>query len=167
MNFRTRHGGSGDIDVKSYLTLRDPNRKIDFPIVADGDYYPGSPIPVDPRIRRNRWLTGGDFDIESVREDKDGKSTGPLSPTSRNNYRRAIGTLFYFAESRGYVPKGIVDIESLTVAKKKAGDIEIFRPEEMARIMAAAKPELIPFLAIGADRAAQTAPGGVRVSGAG
>ena len=83
-------------------------------------------------------------------EDKDGKSTGPLSPTSRNNYRRAIGTLFYFAESRGYVPKGIVDIESVAVAKKKAGDIEIFRPEEMARIMAAAKPELIPFLAIGA-----------------
>jgi len=83
-------------------------------------------------------------------EDKDGKSTGPLSPTSRNNYRRAIGTLFYFAESRGYVPKGIVDIESLTVAKKKAGEIEIFRPEEMARILAAAKPELVPFLAIGA-----------------
>jgi hypothetical protein len=71
-DFRSRHGGSGEIDVKAYITLRDPYRRINFPIVADGDYYPGSSIPVDPRIRRNRWLTGGDFDIESVREDHDG-----------------------------------------------------------------------------------------------
>ena len=46
--------------------------------------------------------------------DRDGRATGPLSPSSRNNYRRAIGTLFYFAESRGYVLKGIVDIESVS-----------------------------------------------------
>ncbi len=70
--FRTKRGGSGRIAVKSYITLRDPNRKINFPIVADGEFYPGSAIPVDPKIRRNRWLTGGDFDIESVREDHDG-----------------------------------------------------------------------------------------------
>jgi hypothetical protein len=34
--------------------------------------YPGSAIPVDPDIRRDRLLTGGDFDIESVREAPDG-----------------------------------------------------------------------------------------------
>jgi integrase len=72
------------------------------------------------------------------------------SPKSRNHYRAAIGTLFYFAEARGYVPKGLVDIEAVAVAKQKDGEIEIFRPEEMARILAAAKPELVPFLAIGA-----------------
>jgi hypothetical protein len=70
--FRTKHGGSGEIAVKSYITLRDPHRKINFPIVAEGEVYPGSSIPVDARIRRGRWLTGGDFDIESVREAKDG-----------------------------------------------------------------------------------------------
>ena len=83
-------------------------------------------------------------------EDKEGKPTVALSPTSRNNYRRAIGTLFYFAESRGYVPKGIVDIESVAVAKESEGAIEIFRPEEMARVLTAAEPALIPFLTIGA-----------------
>ena len=71
-NFRTRHGGRGAIDVKSYITLRDPDCRIDFPIVADADFYPGSSIPVDSRIQRKRWLTGGDFDIESVREGYDG-----------------------------------------------------------------------------------------------
>jgi hypothetical protein len=71
-DFRTTHGGSAEIEVKSYITLRDPNRRINFPIVADADYYPGSSVPVDPRIRSGRWLTGGDFDIESVRQAHDG-----------------------------------------------------------------------------------------------
>ncbi len=71
-DFRTKRGGSGTIEVKSYITLRDPDYRIKFPIVADGEFYPGSSIPVDPRIRRRRWLTGGDFDIESVREAPDG-----------------------------------------------------------------------------------------------
>jgi hypothetical protein len=75
-DFRTRHGGSGTVGVKSYITLRDPDRKITFPIVADREFYPGptgpSPYPVDPAIRRHRLLTGGDFDIESFRQAHDG-----------------------------------------------------------------------------------------------
>ena len=71
-DFRTRRGGSGTVQVQSYITLHDPDRKIDFPIVASGELYPGSPYPVDEDIRRYRWLTGGDFDIESVREARDG-----------------------------------------------------------------------------------------------
>jgi hypothetical protein len=70
--FRTRRGGSGRIRIKDFITLRDPRHKINFPIVADGDLYPNSTIPVDPEIRRRRLLTGGDFDIESVRQAKDG-----------------------------------------------------------------------------------------------
>jgi hypothetical protein len=71
-DFKTRFGGSGSIRVKSFITLRDPQRKIPFPIVADAAFYPGSAIPVDATLRAERWLTGGDFDIESVREDRDG-----------------------------------------------------------------------------------------------
>lgn len=71
-DFKTRRGGDGTIEVKSFITLRDPHRKINFPILAERDVYPGSTTPVDPRIRRNRWLTGWDFDIESVREAHDG-----------------------------------------------------------------------------------------------
>ena len=70
--FKTATGGSGAIALKSFITLSDPDRKINFPIVADREFYPGSTIPVDPAIRANRLLTGGDFDIESVREAHDG-----------------------------------------------------------------------------------------------
>ena len=49
-----------------------------FTIVADGVNYPGTPtgggapIPVDPAIKNGRLLTGGDFDIESIRRAPDG-----------------------------------------------------------------------------------------------
>ena len=72
-DFRTGRGGSGRVRVKSFITLRDPDHRINFPIVADGEFYPGSTtIRVDAEIRDKRLLTGGDFDIESVREARDG-----------------------------------------------------------------------------------------------
>lgn len=71
-SFRTRQGGTGTIDLKSFITLRDPDHRINFPIVADQTEYPGSAIAVDPSIRKRRFLTGGDFDIESVRVVDDG-----------------------------------------------------------------------------------------------
>lgn len=71
-DFRTKKGGSGEIDVRSFFTLRDPNHRIPFPIVADGKFYYDGVIPVDPAIRDRRLLTGADFDIESFREAPDG-----------------------------------------------------------------------------------------------
>ena len=64
--------GTGKISVESFISLRDPFHKINFPIVADLDIYPGTAIAVDPQIRARRLLTGGDFDIESVRVAHDG-----------------------------------------------------------------------------------------------
>src|SRR5262245_425823 len=71
-DFRTKTGGSGKVEVKSFITLSDPEHHINFPIVADAATYPGSTIPVDSGIKQNRWLTGADFDIESIREAHDG-----------------------------------------------------------------------------------------------
>jgi integrase len=73
-----------------------------------------------------------------------------ISGRSRNNYRGAIRTLFAFAEARGYLPKGDGRIEAVAVAKESDSPIEIFTPEEMAKLFANAKPAMIPFLAIGA-----------------
>ena len=47
----SKHGG-GSIEVESFITLHDPNRKINFPIVADAQFYPNSTIEVDSDIRR-------------------------------------------------------------------------------------------------------------------
>lgn len=66
-----------DFYPQSYITLRDPWRRVPFAIVADSATYPGTAlgggvIAVDPIIRRERLLTGGDFDIESIRRAPDG-----------------------------------------------------------------------------------------------
>lgn len=73
-DFRTANGGSGRIKLHSFFSLKDTDRKIDFPIVADHKIYPKgkSGLPVDPRIRSNRLLTGADFDIESFCRISDG-----------------------------------------------------------------------------------------------
>ena len=54
-DFETRRGGEGTVDVLDSITLRDPDRHVPFAIVN--------------QRTTDRLLTGGDFDIESVRMD--------------------------------------------------------------------------------------------------
>ena len=54
-DLRTASGGSGEVEVLSHLSLRDPDGKVPFPL-----------------SRGDRLLTGAEFDIESVRRTKDG-----------------------------------------------------------------------------------------------
>lgn len=91
--FRTASGGSGTVsaadwstgaarasfDAASRITLSDPDRRVGFAIQADFlQYYNGSAsrnpggIAVDAGIRGNKLLTGADFDVEGVRQDKNG-----------------------------------------------------------------------------------------------
>jgi hypothetical protein len=63
----------------SRIALGDPDNKLGFGIVASGANYPYSGsgpgnanIPVDPAIKAGRLLTGGDLDIESLRQDANG-----------------------------------------------------------------------------------------------
>jgi hypothetical protein len=53
--FKTAQGGSGTVDVRGFIQLRDPSRKIPFGL-----------------FRPDRLLTGADFDLESVRRTKNG-----------------------------------------------------------------------------------------------
>jgi glycerophosphoryl diester phosphodiesterase len=54
----TARGGTGTIDVGPFISLRDPDRKLPFPIVNGAT--------------PERLLTGADFDIESVQRGRDG-----------------------------------------------------------------------------------------------
>ena len=56
--WETGDGGPGRIEIKSFISLRDPDHKIDFPIVNDAT--------------TDRLLTGADFDIESLVRSPDG-----------------------------------------------------------------------------------------------
>lgn len=69
---------------------------------------------------------------------------------SRNNARKGIQTLFHYAQSRGYLPKGMTEADDLPLAKENSGAIAIFTPAEMAKLLAHADEKVIPFLAIGA-----------------
>ncbi len=69
----------GLFGLRSFVSLRDPDHKLGFPLVADGTYYPYSgsgvgnaTIPVARAIKAGRLLTGADLDIESMRQDKNG-----------------------------------------------------------------------------------------------
>lgn len=87
-DFRTATGGSATVgavdyrsgaarsnfDASTFINLRDPDNKVSFPIVASQTNYPNGSgnIPVASPIQTGRLLTGADFDIESVRQDKNG-----------------------------------------------------------------------------------------------
>jgi hypothetical protein len=56
--WKTEWSGKGDVKILDALTLSDPDAKVPFPIVNENT--------------PERVLTGGDFDIESVRQANDG-----------------------------------------------------------------------------------------------
>jgi hypothetical protein len=58
----------------SFISLRDPDHKLGFALQADyANYYNQASNPaVDSAIKTGRLLTGADFDIESLRRDKQG-----------------------------------------------------------------------------------------------
>ena len=58
VDWETAAGGDGDVEIEDWITLSDPHRRVPFPIVNENT--------------RGRLLTGGDFDIESVRIDRRG-----------------------------------------------------------------------------------------------
>ncbi|WP_159990683.1 esterase-like activity of phytase family protein [Pelistega ratti] len=57
-NFKTSQGGTGNVEVLGFISLRDPNKLIPFPIVN--------------QETNDRLLTGADFDIESLQQAEDG-----------------------------------------------------------------------------------------------
>ena len=73
-DFRTAQGGSGTIEIESAIRLRDPFGHAPFPVIASQPDYPpdGSGVAVDPELKRRSWLTGSDFDPESLQQAPDG-----------------------------------------------------------------------------------------------
>jgi len=70
------HSGAvqASFNTSSFITLHDPDHKLGFALVAEQTNYPNGAgtTAVDQTIRDGRLLTGADFDIEAVRQDKNG-----------------------------------------------------------------------------------------------
>jgi integrase len=70
-----------------------------------------------------------------------------LAPLTRNNYRRILHTLFAFAVSRNYCMTNPI----MVIGKAKVPQIPpgILTPEEAAKLLENADPEVLPVVAIG------------------
>jgi len=107
----------------------------------------------DLRLRLKRFIQDCKKDCASVvTADVQAWLDGlKLSPQSYRNYRTVLGTMFEFAVARGYAAENPVDgVEKLKV---RNGDVEIYSPVEIARLLEAARvhhPDFLPCLAIGA-----------------
>jgi integrase len=74
-----------------------------------------------------------------------------IGPRARNNIRMSIVTLFNFARSRGYLPKGQpTEAGEVAKAKDRGGAIGILTPKQLAELLAASDEEAKLYFAIGA-----------------
>ncbi len=72
-----------------------------------------------------------------------------LAPQTVKNFRTIAGTLFSFAESRGYIHKGSSPVANTEMVSASTADaIAIYTPSELARLLAAAPVDFLPALAI-------------------
>jgi site-specific recombinase XerD len=74
-----------------------------------------------------------------------------LKPQNYRNFRTVLHTLFKFAVSRAYAADN--PVEGVERVRVNGGDVEIFTPTEITRLIETAKehfPDFLPCLAIGA-----------------
>lgn len=77
---------------------------------------------------------------------------------TKRNYLRMVAALFRFAAGRNYLPEdAIEEVQAVQPAKEDNGEIEIFTPAEMRELLTAARPEMIPWLAIAGFAGLRTA----------
>ena len=70
---------------------------------------------------------------------------------TRNSMLRCIKVLFTFAKAQNYLPdEKNTAVEQMQQVRVKSEDTTIFTPEEMAKLLHHAPPDLVPILAIGA-----------------
>lgn len=106
----------------------------------------------DLRSRLDRFADAFHCRIDSVTADQMKAYLDGLNLSGRTwfNHARLIFTLFKFAKTRKYFPREINLFDEIAIEYEDDSEIEIFTPTELAKLFSAARPEVIPFLAIGA-----------------
>ena len=88
-------------------------------------------------------------DVQAWMDSQKADDNKPLSRQSKKNFRTVLHTLFQFAVARGYASDNpVVGVEKFKNVRN--GDVQIFTPTEIARLLAAATPDFLPSLALGA-----------------
>lgn len=73
-----------------------------------------------------------------------------VGPRARNNIRMSVVTLFHFARTHNYLPKGQpTEADEVSKAKDRGGKIGILQPKQMSKLMAKAKGKNALYFALG------------------
>ena len=106
----------------------------------------------DLRVRLTRFAKASNRPLSEVTSgdiDRFLESLG-ISARSQNNFRATIGTLFRFAQAKGYVAWDHPGVSHVDKASHTAQEVQVFTPDELEKLLRAAKHELVPAVAIGA-----------------
>ena len=120
---------------------------------ADTSIITQPDLKVEPDTR-NRGVDISTVTTAEVQKWLDGLK---LAAQSARNFRTVVGTLFSFAESRGYILKGGNPIEGTEQITANGGDIQIFTPGEITDLFKAASRDFLPVIALGAFAGLRTA----------
>ena len=120
---------------------------------ADTSIITQPDLKVEPDTR-NRGVDISTVTTAEIQKWLDGLK---LAAQSARNFRTVVGTLFSFAESRGYIFKGGNPIEGTEQITSNGGDIQIFTPDEITALLKAASREFLPVIALGAFAGLRTA----------
>ena len=72
-----------------------------------------------------------------------------ISPVAKNNHRRLIVVLFNFAKANGWLrPNEATAADALGTYKVKERDVVIYTPSEVARLLAAADADFVPYIVL-------------------
>jgi integrase len=139
---RTRDGASAN-------TLADYQSRL----LRFAQAFPGSLAAVTS-MDINQWLRGL-TKIVQAKPSGETRSTRqaskiPISRRSRNNYRGNLVDLYRYARQSGYLPRDWDPLVEVAKAKNEPVRIEVFAPGELVQLLAHARPNLRPFICLGA-----------------
>ncbi len=81
-----------------------------------------------------------------------------LSPRSHDNFRQVLVLLFRFAQKQGYLPEGRTEAEKTeAIGDNGEGEIGVFTPDEMSRMLNSAGEDVLPYLILGGFAGVRTA----------
>lgn len=119
-NFRSGRSLSS-FNADSFISLRDPDHRLGFSLVADLATYPNgdNTIAVDPSIVAGRLLTGADFDIESIRVDRAGHLW----------FGEEFGPFLVETDARGRVLRSEVHLPNVVLPGSTSTGAEVMSPQ--------------------------------------
>jgi integrase len=106
----------------------------------------------DLTCRLNRFAEAFHCNLDTIRSEQVREFLDALKVGGRTyaNFARIIATFFNWAKGKKYFSKEINPLEGISTEYEDTSEIEIFSPKELAKLLAHAGPDMVPYLAIGA-----------------